>query len=83
MAYRLSVLCETRVGPDVEIYHIAKDFQHKAKLSSKDAMHLACAYHVKSRFFLTCDEELIKRVKRLDLRMKAMNPVEYIREVEK
>jgi predicted nucleic acid-binding protein len=83
VAYRLSGLCKIRVGPNTEIYHIAKEFQLKAKLSSKDAMHLACAYHVKSRFFLTCDEELIKRAKRLSLEIKVMNPVEYIREVEK
>ncbi len=83
VAYRLSVLCKTRVGPNMETYRIAKDFQQKAKLSSKDAIHLACAYHAKSRFFLTCDEELIKRVKRLNLKIRVMNPVEYIREVEK
>lgn len=81
--YRLSVLCERRVGPDTKIYHIAKGFQQKAKLSSKDAIHLACAYHVKSRFFLTCDEELIERAKRLNLEIKIINPVEYIREVER
>ncbi len=83
VAYRLSVLCDTRVGPDTKIYHIAKEFQQKGKLSSKDAIHLACACQVKSRFFLTCDDELIKRVKKLNLEMKVMNPVEYIREVEK
>jgi predicted nucleic acid-binding protein len=81
--YRLSVLCQMRVGPDIEIYYTAKDFQRKAKLSSKDAFHLACAYYVKSRFFLTCDEELIKHAKRLNLEIKVVNPVEYIREVEK
>jgi len=32
---------------------------------------------------LTCDGELIRRAKRLKLDMKVMNPVEYIREVEK
>jgi len=80
---RLSFLCDVRVGPNDEIYHLAKDLRQRARLSSKDAIHLACAHHVKSRFFLTCDEELIKRARRLNLEMKVMNPVEYIREVEK
>lgn len=79
-AYRLSLLCEIRIGPDAKIYHSAKDFQREAKLSSKDAIHLACAIHVKSRLYITCDDELIKRANRLNLEIKVMNPVEYIRE---
>ncbi len=81
--YRLSILCEIKVRPSKEIYNLAKDFQQKAKLSSKDAIHLACAYHTKCNFFLTCDEELIKRAKRLNLDIRVMNPVDYIREVDK
>lgn len=81
--YRLSGLCKTKIGPDEEIYALAKDFLKKVKLSSKDAVHLACAYHSKSNFFLTCDADLVKRAKRLNLTMKIMNPVEYIREVKK
>lgn len=79
---RLSALCKIRVGPHTEIPNIAKDFQQRAKLSAKDAIHLACAYYAKSNIFLTCDDKLIKRAKRLKLDMMVMNPVEYIREVE-
>jgi len=61
----------------------AKDFQSRAKLSAKDAIHVACAYHGRCESFLTCDDELIRRAKRLNLEIKIMNPVEYIREVEK
>lgn len=81
--WRLSVLCKLRIGPDKEIYRLAREFQQNANLSSKDAIHLACAYHAKCRFFLTCDDELISRAKRLSLEIKVMNPVDYIREVEK
>lgn len=66
-----------------EIYRLAKDFQQNANLSPKDALHLACAYHTKCGFFLTCDDELIKRAKRLNLDIRVINPVDYIREVEK
>lgn len=81
--FRLSTLCRVRLRPDKEIYRFAKDFQQQTKLSAKDAVHLACAYYAKSKIFLTCDGELIRRAKRLKLDMKVMNPVEYIREVEK
>lgn len=82
-ALRLSILCKVRVGPEEEIYNLAKEFQQKAKLSSKDAVHLACAYYTKARFFLTCDEQLIKRARKLNLEINILNPVEYIREVKK
>ncbi len=79
---RLSALCEARVGPKKDIYNLAKDFQQRARLSSKDAIHLACADYSKCNFFLTCDDELIKRAMRLNLGIRVINPVEYIREVE-
>jgi predicted nucleic acid-binding protein len=81
--YRLSVLCEVRIGPEKEIYNLAKNFQKTARLSAKDAIHLACACRAKCRLFLTCDEELIRHAKNLNLEMRVMNPVEYIREVER
>ncbi|MBI5182175.1 MAG: PIN domain-containing protein [Nitrospirae bacterium] len=72
-ALRLSALCETRVGPKKDIYNLAKDFQQRARLSSKDAVHLACAYYSKCKFFLTCDDELIKRAMRLNLENPQFN----------
>lgn len=78
---RLSFLCKTRILPDPKIYHLAKSFQQQARLSSKDAVHLACADQAQCEYFLTCDDELGKRAQRLSLKMKVMNPVDYIREV--
>jgi predicted nucleic acid-binding protein len=80
---RLSTLCTVRIGPDKLIHTFAKDFQSRAKLSAKDAIHMACAYHGRCEYFLTCDDELMRRAKRLNLEIRIMNPVEYIREVEK
>ena len=76
---RLSALCKIKVGPNAEIYNIAKELQQRARLSAKDAIHLACAYHVKCKIFLTCDDELINHTKRSNLDIKVMNPVDYIR----
>jgi len=65
-----------------EIYQLAKNFQQKAKLSSKDAIHVACSCFAKSKYFLSCDDRLIKQAQKLNLEMRIMNPVEYVREVE-
>jgi len=76
---RLATLCKKRVGPKKEIYHLAKSLQKKGGLSAKDAIHLACACAVKAGFFLTCDDALIKRSKKLKLELMITNPVDYIR----
>lgn len=76
---RLAVICKVRLGPEEEIYKLAKQYQRKGKLSSKDSIHLVCASKIKANFFLTCDDNLIKQAKRLKLAIKIMNPVDYIR----
>lgn len=78
--FRLSNLCKVRIGPEREIYDNAKLFQQRGGFSAKDAIHLSCAYYIKAGFFLTCDDELIKQAKKLNLKIKVMNPVDYIRE---
>jgi len=76
---RLAFLCQIRLGPDNEIHRRAKAFQKKAGLSSKDAVHLACAGSAKCSYFITCDDELIKRSGKLDLTLRVMNPIDYLR----
>jgi len=78
--FRLASLCKVRVGPKEEIYNFAKSFQQREKLSAKDAVHLGCAYYAKAKFFLTCDDKLMKQAKRLNLKIRVMNPVDYIRQ---
>lgn len=78
--FRLSNICKVRVGPKKDIYDNAKLFTQKGGLSPKDAFHLSCAYYIKSKFFITCDDELLKQAKRLNLGIEVMNPVDYIRQ---
>jgi predicted nucleic acid-binding protein len=42
-----------------------------------DAAHVASAEEGESDCFLTCDDRLIRRVRRLDLKFLVVNPVEY------
>ena len=78
-ALRLSTLCKVRIGPEADIYTLAQAFQSKANLAAKDAIHLACAVFIQASTFITCDDSLIKRAKRLNLMIKFANPVDYIR----
>ena len=79
-ALRLATLCQVRVAPQEKIRGMAESFQKQGNLSAKDAIHLACASYASADTFLTCDDSLIKRVKHLNLGMKVMNPVDYIRQ---
>ena len=76
---RLSLLCERILGPEEEICSHAKSFQQLASLASKDALHIACAFYIKADFFITCDDLLVKRARRLKLEMTIINPIDYIR----
>ncbi|CAD7766804.1 MAG: hypothetical protein DNFNHJIP_00204 [Candidatus Argoarchaeum ethanivorans] len=80
---RLATLCENRIGPEKEIYEFAKSFQKKEALSAKDAIHLACAAFVGAKYFLTCDDRLIRQANRLNLKTIVMNPVDFIRQEAK
>lgn len=48
-------------------------------MSSKDAIHLACANFIVADYFLSCDDKLVSQAKRLGLKMSISNPVDYIR----
>lgn len=65
-----------------EIYEFALEFQRKCGSSSKDAIHLACAYFIQADYFLSCDDKLVRQAKKLGLNMEIQNPVEYVREVD-
>lgn len=75
-------LCKIKVAPKTEIAEQARLFQQLANLSSKDALHLACAVYIQADFFLTCDDSLRKQSQKLELEIAIMNPIDYIRNNE-
>jgi predicted nucleic acid-binding protein len=79
VAFILSTLCKMRIGPVEQIYESALEFQRRSKMTSKDAIHLACAHFIKADYFLSCDNRLVSQAKKLGLEMTILNPVEYIR----
>ena len=82
-ALRLAGLCKVRIDPTEDVYNVAHLLQNEGNLAAKDAIHLACALQLDANVFLTCDDDLLKRAKRLDLKMSVMNPVDYLWKEEK
>ena len=79
VAFILSTLCKIRIGPEEQICESALEFQRRCNLTSKDAVHLACAHFIKADYFLSCDNRLVRQAKKLELDMVISNPVDYIR----
>ena len=75
---RLERACASRVNPLEPIRVRALELQRAGRLSAKDALHMACALHAKAGWFLTCDDQPIKRASRLNLGLPAINPVTYL-----
>lgn len=49
-----------------------------------DALHLALAESGKADYFCTCDDKLLRNAMKIDnLKVKIINPIELIREIEK
>lgn len=79
-AMRLAKLCQHKIGPENAIYDQAKQFQQQEQLSAKDAIHLACAVYAKADLLITCDDRFLKQAQRLNLPIKVVNPVDFVRE---
>jgi predicted nucleic acid-binding protein len=50
----------------------------KQSISSFDALHLAAAESARSDYFLTTDEDLVRKAKRAGLKVKVENPAKWL-----
>ena len=78
-----SQLCTHRIGRSPRILALARGLSKGAKIKPRDALHLACSEVGKVGYFVTCDDDLIRKFQRrrqaAKFRVKAVNPVEFIR----
>ncbi|MGH8066314.1 MAG: hypothetical protein ACRERE_13975 [Candidatus Entotheonellia bacterium] len=52
----------------------------EAGFGALDAAHVACAEAAACDCFLTCDDRLIRRARRVQLAVRVQNPVEFVEE---
>lgn len=62
-----------------EIIEKAERF-HQLGIKSKDSIHLACAISLRCEYFLTTDDELIKKASSVK-EIKVTDPISFIKEV--
>lgn len=56
----------------------AKTYEPKG-IKPRDALHLACAATSGAGYFLTCDDRLLKKQRKLYVALKILNPIDFIR----
>lgn len=82
--YALEVLAQasTFVELDEQVEKRAREL-HQHGIKPLDALHLACAESASADYFCTCDDELLRKARRLqDLQIQITLPLELIAEVE-
>jgi len=45
---------------------LSSNVPHPSHLTGMDAVHIACAEKAKADFFVTCDDDLVKKLERID-----------------
>ncbi|MCK9443950.1 MAG: PIN domain-containing protein [Tissierellaceae bacterium] len=82
----ISSLCNKVIEPNDRIKEIAKDIVKKSNTKNKDALHLASAAYGGCKYFITCDDKLIKTVERnkdnltdIIKNIQLYNPIDFLR----
>ena len=68
-------------GETKEILEKAKRF-HLIGIKSKDSIHLACAIAMRCAYFITTDDDLIKKASGV-MKIKVTDPISFIKETAK
>lgn len=79
----MSFMCKESVIPSNKISELSKAIIKKTNIGPRDALHLASAEVGGCKYFITCDDRLIKKIKlksgETGLKVKPVNPVDLIR----
>ncbi len=74
-----SPLAFEHIDASEDIRQLAKQYGIKG-IKPRDALHLACAFKSKADYFITCDDNIVKKSKGIDPNMNIINPVDFLRE---
>ncbi len=77
----LSPFASEHIDASEEIRLTAKNFEQKG-IKPRDALHIACALKGNADFFITCDDNIVKKCKNIDISINVINPIDFIRKVE-
>ena len=86
---RVSIISQMRsdtILGNEDIINTAETIQNLSKAKSKDALHLSCALHSGCKYFITCDNVLLRTINynktaltNILGEMELLNPLDFIR----
>lgn len=82
-------LCSKHISETNELKHLAQQISEESGIQGRDALHIASACIGRAEYFITCDDTLVKKhrkiermVQRLGYNMKIINVLYFIEEVK-
>ena len=82
-------LCSRHVSETNELKSLAMQISEEGRIHGRDALHIASACIGKAEYFITCDDILVKKnrrienmVKRLGYNIKIISPLYFIEEIK-
>jgi hypothetical protein len=79
----IALICKESVIPSDKIFELSKEIVKKTNIAPRDALHLVSAEIGNCKYFVTCDDRLIKMIKmksgELELKVKPINPIDLVR----
>lgn len=83
-------LCSSHIFETDNIKNLALKINQKSNIEARDALHLASACIGKAEYFITCDDEITQKAKKIEQNLqefgyniKIINVLDFIKEVEK
>jgi predicted nucleic acid-binding protein len=82
-------LCSKHISETNELKHLAQQLSEESGIQGRDALHIASACIGKAEYFITCDDTLIRKhkkieriVKRLGYNIKIIGALYFVAEVK-
>lgn len=81
---RLLEICSEHITESDEVLNLAESLENECNLHGRDAIHIASAALGRAEFFLTCDEQVVRKSSVIEdilwakgYRLQVLNPVSF------
>jgi len=73
-------LCKRHISQTGKIEKLAENIYKKCNIASRDSLHIASAKVGKAKYFLTCDDALVKKQSCIEknFSIKIINPIQFV-----
>lgn len=82
-------ICSKHVSETGKLKGIAKQIEEESRVEGRDALHIASACVGEAEYFITCDDDLTRKhrkiekvTEKLGYRVKIINPIYFIEEAK-